>query len=149
MGTDSIALWICNYSPQNTARRTLYLKIASNVNLIGYGAPHPSRDHAEGYGTKKVVWSRCKFGFTFKYKPSFLPSHHQPKFTSRTKQNDSGISAERATPRRLLSELFSPPPHYLPKGPSDHPCLPHTGGTPLLKLLVLGPYRCAARKTLR
>lgn len=36
----------------------------------------------------------------------------------------SGISAERATPRPLVSELFTPPPQSpLPKGPSDHPCL--------------------------
>lgn len=119
--------------PSTRPDGTLYLKIASNVNLIGYGelSRRPIRHGITplGYGTIKVVWSRCK---CFKYRPSCLTSKtclpSPPKFDLRTKQDENKISTAGHHLREHCQDLWclssfppQPPPSPLLEGPREYP----------------------------
>lgn len=132
-GEDSIALWICNYSPQHTARRDFVFKncIKCQSHWVWWTlkAPHPSRDHAVRlwYNKGRVVSLQVLQIQTqlpdFKNLPS-LTHRNLILGRNKTKTNiHSGTSAERATPRPLVSELFPslpiPPPPRGTKGLPD------------------------------
>lgn len=145
-GEDSIALWICNYSPQHTARRDFVFKncIKCQSHWVWWTlkAPHPSRDHAVRlwYNKGRVVSLQVLQIQTqlpdFKNLPS-LTHRNLILGRNKTKTNiHSGTSAERATPRPLVSELFPslpiPPPSSRDQGTTRH-----TGGIHLLKPIPL------------